>query len=345
MKKKIGIIGATGYVGSELIRILMNHNYVEIVAISSNSFKGENLSNIYPNFKKIINLICGTEEEVVKKSDIIFTALPHGFSENIAKNLDNDKVLIDIGADFRLDSEENYFAFYNKKFNNPKLHANSVYSIPELHRANVLNQNIIANPGCYPTSIGLGLAPAVLENLIANNSIIIDAKSGVTGAGRMANENSHFISCNENLKPYAIAGVHRHIPEIEQIINGLSDNNYMVSFTPHLLPINRGILSTIYFNLNTDISEESVRNLYKKFYKDEKFVVVLDKNEIAQIRNVKGSNYCHISVHKDYRCNRIIIISVIDNIIKGAAGQAVQNMNLRFRFNEDEGLNLISNIF
>ncbi|MGL4451697.1 MAG: N-acetyl-gamma-glutamyl-phosphate reductase [Sarcina sp.] len=342
----VGIIGATGYVGVELLEYLLRHPKVEVVGISSKSFVGSDISDIYSNLQGVSNLICENEDDVIKKASVIFAALPHGLSEKIAiKIKEKNKILIDIGADFRLKSEEKYKEFYKKDYENSSLHEDAIYCIPELHRNLMKNQSIIANPGCYPTSISLGLAPAILKDIVKESSIIIDAKSGVTGAGRVANDNTHYIDCNENLKPYEIGGVHRHIPEIEQVLNDISNENYAISFTPHLLPINRGILSTIYFDLKKDLTVMDIHNIYTEFYKKEKFVKVLEFGKSASIKGVRNSNYCHISVHKDERCNRCIIISTIDNMVKGAAGQAIQNMNIRLGFNEDIGIDMIPRIF
>lgn len=344
MKKKVGIIGATGFVGSELIRLLMKHKEVELSAISSKSFIKSEISDIYGNFKNIVNLVCEDEKFVIDNSDIIFTALPHGFSEQIASLLGKNKILIDIGADFRL-NEEDYLNFYGLNFKNVNIHHDAIYCIPELHRNKIFKQKIISNPGCYPTSVSLALAPSIIMGFVKDTSIIIDSKSGVSGAGRESNFGTHFTSCNENLKPYALAGVHRHIPEIEKVLNELSKNKYRITFTPYLIPINRGILSTIYFDLKIDKSEKDVRDYYKKFYENEKFIVILDEGQVAQIKNVTCSNFVHISIHKDERCNRMIIICAIDNMIKGAAGQAIQNMNIRLGFDESEGIDMIPDIF
>lgn len=342
----VGIIGATGYVGVELLEYLLRHPKVEVVGISSKSFVGNNISDIYSNLQGVSNLICEKEDNVIDKASIIFAALPHGLSEKIAGKIkEKNKILIDIGADFRLKSEEKYKEFYKKDYENLSLHKDSIYCIPELHRDLIKEQIIVANPGCYPTSIALGLAPAILKDIVKETSIIIDAKSGVTGAGRVANDNTHYIDCNENLKPYGIGGVHRHIPEIEQVLNDISNKNYVISFTPHLLPINRGILSTIYFDLKEDLTVKDIYDIYIEFYKKEKFVRVLELGKSASIKGVRNSNYCHISIHKDERTNRCIIISTIDNMVKGAAGQAIQNMNIRLGIEEGCGIDVIPRIF
>ena len=268
---KVGIIGASGYVGSELISLLIRHKLVELTSISSRSFEGKIISEIYKNFFGVIDLVFESEEEVINKSEIIFLALPHGLSEDIALKVRNkNKILIDLGADFRLANELDYKQFYGKYFKDKQIHKESVYCIPELSRFKLEYSNIIANPGCYPTSIALGLAPALKNNLVKKNSIIIDSKSGVTGSGKNCNEATHYIERNENLNAYSIGRVHRHIPEIEQVLSELAGDNIKVSFTPHLLPINRGILSTIYFDLSKDISIEELFNIYSNFYSNEK---------------------------------------------------------------------------
>ncbi|MGL5615198.1 MAG: N-acetyl-gamma-glutamyl-phosphate reductase [Sarcina sp.] len=345
---KVGIIGATGYVGVELLRLLLNHNVTKIVGISSKSFKGKNFSEVYEGFYGITDLICEDEDLIIERSDVVFTAIPHGLSEKLAeKILAKNKILIDMGADFRLRNEEDYKLWYNKEFLNKPLHSQSIYSIPELHRKKFLTGDfkIIANPGCYPTSIALGLAPALKANLVKENSIIIDSKSGLTGAGRNVNLLNHYVECNESMNAYSLGGIHRHTPEIEQVLGEFSKKKIQVTFTPHLIPINRGILSTIYFDLKDDKSLDEIYLIYKKFYKKDFFVKVLPLGSNAKIKNVKNSNYCNISIHKDERCKRIIVCSVIDNMVKGAAGQAIQNMNLLFGLEENLGLKTVGTVF
>ncbi|GAA0076824.1 N-acetyl-gamma-glutamyl-phosphate reductase [Clostridium sp. CTA-5] len=342
---KVGIIGATGYVGCELLRLLLNHPKIEIGAISSVSFEGQEINSIYKNFFNKTNLICENMNEVVKKCDVIFTALPHGLSEDIAKEvIDNKKICIDLGADFRLSDENEYKFWYGKEFSYPKLHEQSVYGLPELNKERIKNSHLIANPGCYPTSIELGLMPLLKNSLIDTNNIICDSKSGTTGAGRSLSLGTHFPEENESFAPYKI-GDHRHTPEIEEILSSIANKKVNVTFTPHLLPINRGILSTIYCTPKDNVDLEYMHKLYNDFYKDAPFVQVLPLGEIAAIKNIRLSNNCHISLHLNHRKNQIIIISTIDNMIKGAAGQAIQNMNLTLGFNEDDGLKLISPAF
>lgn len=341
-KIKVGIIGATGYGGVELIRILLNHPHADIEAISSISFEGKNINTLYGAFNEIIEDKLVPQDEVIARCDVIFAAVPHGICEEIGRKcVDSGKKLIDLGADFRLTDEAAYKEWYGLDYNDKALHELSVYCIPELHRQNYKeNTQIVGNPGCYPTSIGLGLAPLAIKNYIDVNSIIIDAKSGVTGAGRGLAQNTHYPECNENFAPYKVAE-HRHTPEIEQTLSGLSGKDVTVTFVPHLLPVNRGIISTIYATVTTDISLEEIHALYKDFYKDEKFVRVLDLGKFASLKGVTYSNYCDISIHFDKRTSRVIIVSTIDNMVKGAAGQAIQNMNILFNIDEKAGLNLI----
>lgn len=347
MKKiKVGIIGATGYAGVELIRILLGHPTVELVAISSVSFEGKAMSEVYPNLLQICDDVLVDEDTVIEKSDVIFASLPHGLCEALAlKAVAKNKKFIDLGADFRLHKEEDYQQWYGLNYNQKELHEKSCYCIPELHRKDVTQDvDIIGNPGCYPTSIGLALAPIIKSGLADLNSIIIDSKSGVTGAGRGLSQTSHYPDCNEAFSPYKVA-MHRHTPEIEQTIADLSGKEINVTFVPHLLPVNRGIVSTIYVSLKGEVQDNAINYMYQNFYKEEKFVRVLKQGDVANLKNVKFSNYCDISLHLDKRTNRLIIVSTIDNMVKGAAGQAIQNMNLLFGLPEDAGLNLIPPAF
>lgn len=340
----VGIIGATGYAGVELIRLLYNHPAVNIAALSSISFEGKQLSDVYPSFKKIVDDKLTSEDEVIAKSDVVFASVPHGLSEKIALKCMASKVkLVDLGADFRLSSEEDYKLWYGLNYENKELHKKSIYCIPELHREKVKNCDIIANPGCYPTSIALGLAPLLINKLINTETIIIDSKSGVTGAGRGLSQNTHYPDCNEAFGAYKIAE-HRHTPEIEETLSKLANIDVKITFVPHLLPVNRGILSTIYAQTSLN-NQQELLDIYNNFYKNEKFVRVQKNGEVANLKNIKCSNYCDISVHFDSRTKRVIIVSVIDNMVKGAAGQAIQNMNILFNLKEDTGLDFIPTSF
>ncbi len=341
-KIKVGIIGATGYAGVELLRLLLSHPYVDIVALSSVSYEGKPISEIYPNLKDICDDVLVDETAVITKSDVVFASLPHGLSEPIAKKcVQKGALFIDLGADFRLYNEKDYQTWYRLDYHEKELHNEAVYCIPELHRKKLAGKKIVGNPGCYPTSIALGLAPIMEHKLAKPNGIIIDSKSGVSGSGRSLSQMTHYPDCNEAFAPYKIA-VHRHTPEIEQTLSGLYGSAVTVTFVPHLLPVNRGILSTSYVELSKDISLEEVLKLYQQFYQDEPFVRVLDLGCIANIKNVRLSNYCEISLHKDERTNRLIVVSAIDNMVKGAAGQAIQNMNILCGFPENTAINMVT---
>jgi N-acetyl-gamma-glutamyl-phosphate reductase len=342
---KVGIIGGTGYVGAELIRLLMSHKKVQIAAISSVSFKGQNLSEIYPSFYKLTNLICSEEDEVIDKSDVIFAALPHGLSENIAKKiLSKGKICIDMGADFRLSNEIIYKKWYGKSFDVPELHGKEVYGLPELNKEKIKESKLIANPGCYATSIELALLPLLSMGIIEPTGIIADSKSGATGAGRNLSQSSHFTDCNESLSAYKIAS-HRHTPEIEEVLSSISSEKVKLIFTPHLLPINRGILSTIYVTPKDKIDLKELHKEYSTYYENKPFVKVLPLGEASKINNIKLSNYCHISLHYDEENNKLILISCLDNMVKGAAGQGIQNMNILLGFDETEGLDFVPPAF
>lgn len=338
---KAGIIGATGYAGVELLRLLKNHPQVEIAAISSESFAGENISAVYPNFSGIFSMVLVDADTVVEKSDCIFASLPHGLSQEIAKKcFEADKTFIDMGADFRL-GKEDYEHWYKEEYRYEDLHEKSAYGLCELYREKIKNSRIIGNPGCYPTSAALGLAPAIKGGLIDARHIIIDAKSGVTGAGRGLTLGTHFPECNEAFSAYKIAS-HRHTPEIERTLSDAAGGKVNITFVPHLLPINRGILSTMYAPAAQGTDLKKLKEAYGEFYRNEQFVRLADS---VDIKRVKYSNYCDISLQYDKRTDTVIIISVLDNMVKGAAGQAIQNMNIVYGLSEAEGLTYIPPAF
>lgn len=344
-KLKVGIIGANGYAGAELVRLLLNHPNIEIAAIHARSDEGKSLASVYPGFQKISNLIFEDEDSVVNKSDFIFASLPHGLSEPLARKcINQNKKFIDLGADFRLDKEEDYQTWYKLSYNDKALHTNSVYGLSEIHHEQIKKASIIGNPGCYPTSIALACYPILNANLANVDHLIIDSKSGTTGAGKGLSETTHFARCNESFHAYK-AGCHRHTPEIEQMLSEITNKDVKITFVPHLLPISRGILSTIYIPLNKVMSIEEIHSLYTNTYADTTFVRVLEIGAYADLKFVKYSNYCDISLHLDTRTNTLIVTSAIDNMVKGAAGQAIQNMNLMAGFKEDCGLNYIAPSF
>lgn len=341
MNIKAGVVGATGYAGAELVRLLTGHPQAELAAISSVSFTGQALSDIYPAYYHICDLVCGTQEEVVEKSDVVFAALPHGLSQELAKTCyDAGKVFIDLGADFRLENEDDYKEWYGGTYLYKELHEQAVYALPELFREQIRGKKIIANPGCYTTAVPLALAPALRKGYIAAEGIIADCKSGVTGAGRKLTQNTHYPELNEGFSAYKVAA-HRHTPEMEQSLSHVAGGTPVkLTFVPHLLPVNRGILATCYAKLQKEDSLQEIRQVYEEQYGDEPFIRLLPEGRVADIKNVRYSNYCDISLHMDPRTNTFIAISAIDNMVKGAAGQAIQNMNLAFGLDETCGLML-----
>ena len=342
---KAGIIGATGYAGVELVRLLLLHPNVELSAVGSVSFEGKPVSDIYPSLRGICDMVCVSSEKVIAAGDIIFAAVPHGLSQDIAAACVNQgKKIVDLGADFRLDNPEDYSKWYGCEIKHKHLHTASVYGLCELFREDIAGADIIGNPGCYPTSIALGLAPALRAGMVSESGIIIDSKSGVTGAGRGLTQGTHFPECNEAFSAYKVA-THRHIPEIEQTLSKAAGCDVSVTFVPHLLPVNRGILSTIYARMKPGVTLAEIRGQYEKMYCGERFVRLLPEGSAVDIRSVRCSNYCDIQLYEDDRTGTLIVTSVIDNMVKGAAGQAVQNMNIMYGLNEDAGLDMIPTAF
>lgn len=343
---KTGIVGATGYGGAELVRLLLGHPQVQLTAISSVSFEGMPFDQVYPSYAGLCSLECLSQQDVVEQCDVVFAALPHGLSQDLAQEChDQAKVFIDLGADFRLESEDEYRDWYNGEFKNKELHSQAVYGLPELFRESIRDQKIIANPGCYPTAVALALAPAVQAGLIQTSGIIADCKSGVTGAGRSPSATTHYPNLNESFSAYKIAS-HRHTPEMQQTLTRMAGGQPVsLTFVPHLLPINRGILATCYASLKPGVTEGQVRDVYQKFYETEFFVRLLPEGKCADVKNVRCSNFCDLSLFFDPRADSLIAISAIDNMVKGAAGQAIQNMNLAFGLEETQGLILVPPAF
>ncbi len=335
-----GILGATGYAGAELVRLLLAHPGIEVAAVGSVSFEGKPLSSVYPALRGMCDRVCETAEAVVEKSDLVFAALPHGLSQETAAVCDaSGKAFIDLGADFRLDDPEAYKAWYGCEAVYPELHEKAVYGLPELFREEIRKTRIVGNPGCYPTSVALGLAPALRGGFVETAGIVVDSKSGATGAGRGLSQTTHFPDCNEAFSAYKVA-CHRHTPEIEQTLSKVAGQPVTVTFVPHLLPVNRGILSTVYARLKPGVTLETVRQAYIAAYAGERFVRLLPEGEGVNIRNVRCSNYCDMQLYSDPHTRLLIVASVIDNMVKGAAGQAIQNANLLFGLPEDTGLGM-----
>ncbi len=336
---KAGIIGATGYTGSELVRLLYQHPEVEIAAITSESRKGESFAAVHHQFRGLVDHTLQSANELPDGLDVVFLALPHGISmEYVQRYQQKGFKIIDLSGDFRLSTPEVYQSWYSKPHTFQQGFATAVYGLPELHRDAIRKASLVANPGCYPTSAILGLVPLVKQQLIHPNQVIVDSKSGVTGAGVKANATTHYSNASDNFKAYALKS-HRHTVEIEEQLSGQSKGTVQVQFTPHLLPVDRGILSTIYTTPRQAISEDQLRKTYADFYQDQPFVRICEQP--PTIKDVRGSNYCDLFATYDQRTNRIITVAVIDNLVKGAAGQAIHNMNLMFGFPETTGLQLI----
>lgn len=336
---KAAVLGATGYAGIELVRILSGHPEVEIKVLGSHSFAGQPISEVYQNFAHIIDMDCEELDlDKVSECDVAFTALPHGASKDVIPSLiEKGLKVIDLSGDFRYDDIEVYEKWYGVEHSSPELLEESVYGLCELYRDKVKNARLIGNPGCYTTCSILGAYPLLKSGLAEHKNIIVDAKSGVTGAGRGLGLPLHFCECTENTKAYKVA-THRHTSEIEQELSKAADEEVMISFTPHLIPQKRGILSTIYINLNKPCTTEEVVDIYKDFYKDEFFVRVKEAGKLPETKHVAGSNFVDIGIVVDERLNRAVVVSAIDNIYKGAAGQAVQNMNIMFGLDEKTGI-------
>jgi len=339
-KIKAGIVGITGYTGEELLKILSKHPGVEIVALMGRKDSpARPISRIYPALSHLPLTVEGLNvQKLAEKAVVVFLALPHRVSfEIVPKLLEKGIKVIDLSADFRLNDGAVYEAWYKEKHTAAHLLSSAVYGLPEYYRAEISKAGLIANPGCYPTTILLGILPAIKAGLIDTDSIIVDAKSGVSGAGRKKTE-EFFKSEPGNFRPYNIGGSHRHIPEIEQELAKISGKKITITFTPHLIPIERGMVSVIYGGLIKEISTAQVQELYAKSYTAEPFVRVLAEGAIPEVRNVINTNTCEIGVKVDARTKRLIIVSAIDNLVKGAAGLAVQNMNIMFKLDEKMGL-------
>ncbi len=345
---KAGIIGATGYAGGELVRLLTQHKEVEIKWYGSRSYIDKKYASVYGNMFEIVEDTCLDDniEELASQVDVIFTATPQGFCASVM----NDEILskvkvVDLSADYRIKDVSVYEKWYGIEHKSPQYIAEAVYGLCEINREDVKGARLVANPGCYTTCSILTAYPLVKEGLIDTATLIVDAKSGTSGAGRGAKLPNLYCEVNENIKAYGVAN-HRHTPEIEEQLGYAAGKEIMINFTPHLVPMNRGILVTEYANLvrKADGSlptYEEIKAVYDKYYKDEKFVRVLEKDVLPETKWVEGSNYVDVNFKIDERTGRIIMMGALDNVVKGAAGQAVQNMNLMFGLKESEGLELV----
>ena len=339
---KVGIIGATGYAGNELVRILLGHKEAEIVWYGSRSYIDEDYAKVYRNMFKLVSAKCMDDnmEELAKEADVIFTATPQGYCASILnENILSQTKIIDLSADYRIKDVSIYEKWYGIEHKSPELIKESVYGLCEINREAIRTTRLLANPGCYTTCSILTAYPLVKEGIIDPHTLIVDAKSGTSGAGRGAKVNNLYCEVNENIKAYGVL-THRHTPEIEEQLGYACGKDVKIIFTPHLVPMNRGILVTEYANLLKDVTYDDVRAAYEKYYKDEYFIRLLDKNECPETRWVEGSNFVDIGFKIDERTGRIVMMGALDNITKGAAGQAVQNMNLMFGIDETEGLRM-----
>ncbi|MDY5647792.1 MAG: N-acetyl-gamma-glutamyl-phosphate reductase [Lachnospiraceae bacterium] len=339
---KVGIIGATGYAGGEIVRLLMGHKDARIVWYGSRSYIDKKYSDVFSNMFQIVEDRCLDDnmEELADQAVVIFTATPQGFWASLLKEdiLKKTKV-IDLSADFRIKDVSVYEQWYKLEHKSPQFLDEAVYGLCEINREQIRRARLVANPGCYPTCSTLSVYPLIKEGLIDPSTLIIDAKSGTSGAGRGAKVDNLFCEVNENIKAYGVAG-HRHTPEIEEQLSYAAGEPVRISFTPHLVPMNRGILITAYASLKKEISYEEVKAVYDNYYEKEYFVRVLEKDVCPQTKWVEGSNFVDVNFKIDPRTKRIIMMGAMDNLVKGAAGQAVQNMNLLFDLPETEGLML-----
>jgi len=336
---RIAVVGASGYTGVELLRLLSQHPEVELACVTSRQYAGQAVSEVFPSLQGSVDLVFEDVDPttLAEKADIVFTAVPHQTAmELIPGLLEAGCRVVDLSADFRIADVKVYEEWY-QEHTAPGLLEEAVYGLPELFRDKIGGARLIANPGCYPTSVALALAPLLDRKLIDTKTLIVDSKSGTSGAGRAAKVDTLFCEVNEGFKAYSLPR-HRHTPEIEQTLSTLAGQQITISFTPHLLPVNRGILSTCYASLATGMTVDELHDIYDEWYAGETFVRVLPKGLFPNISQVAGSNFCDVGVTVDARTGRVIVLAAIDNLVKGAAGQAVQNMNLMLSLPETTGL-------
>ena len=340
---KAGIIGATGYAGGELVRLLLAHPEAEIVWYGSRSYIDQKYADVYRNMFELVDASCMDDnmEELAEEADVIFTATPQGFCASvISEEILSRTRIVDLSADFRIKDVKTYEKWYGIEHKSPQFIEEAVYGLCEVNREDVKSARLVANPGCYTTCSILTAYPLSKEGLIDMNTLIVDAKSGTSGAGRGAKVPNLFCEVNENMKAYGVT-THRHTPEIEEQLSYASGEPVMINFTPHLVPMNRGILATEYASLKEKVTAEEVMAIYQKYYGNEYFIRLLGAGACPETKWVEGSNFVDIGFQIDERTNRIVMMGAIDNLVKGAAGQAVQNMNLMFGERESEGLELV----
>ena len=338
------ICGGSGYTGGELLRILSNHTDVKVTGVTSKKSAGKSVNELFPNLKKYSKLFYESliPEKILNKAELFFMSLPHGKSQEAVDFFFNHgKKVVDLSADYRLKDSNIYEKWYKVPHNYQFTLKKAVYGLPELYREKIAKASLIANPGCYPTGAVLGLYPAIKNKIIDYNSIIIDSKSGVSGAGRNPDISFAYCEVNEGFKAYGIT-THRHTPEIEQELSFIAGKDIKVNFTPHLAPLDRGILTTIYARLKRNISVTKIIDLYKDIYIKEPFIIVLAEGKLPDVKNVRGTNLCEIGIVVNKRTNTLIVVTAIDNLVKGASGQAVHNMNIMMGFDEKTALDTIA---
>ena len=336
---KVGIAGATGYAGAEIVKLIAGHPEAELTAVTSRSYKGRSMGDLFPAMRNLVDIKCEDMDiaSLCKRIDCIFLALPHKISMEYVPFFLNENIkVIDLSADFRFKDPLIYEAAY-QKHSAKELLKKSVYGLSEIYRDEIKDTFLVGNPGCYPTSFLLPMIPLVREKLVKTEGIISDSKSGVSGAGRSLSLATHFCEANESFKPYKI-GCHRHLPEMEAILSIHAEKKIKITFVPHLLPLNRGMLTTIYATADSKITSDRIRQVLNDYYSKDSFVRVLPKGCFPDISSVRGSNFCDIGFNLDHETGRLIVVSAIDNLLKGAAGQAVQNMNIMFGLDEKSGL-------
>jgi N-acetyl-gamma-glutamyl-phosphate reductase len=338
----VGIVGGTGYGAVELMRFLTNHQAVEKIYLYSQSKQGTPISEVYPHLASIMDNPMEelTVDHVAKHVDVLFFATPPAVSHQwIPALLETDVKIIDLSGDFRLDDPAVYEAWYKKTTASEAYLKQAVYGLADVYPEKIKQAQLIANPGCYPTATLLGLLPIIDQTFIDPHTVIVDGKTGVSGAGRSLSQGIHYAEMNENTRAYAV-GTHKHTPEIERFLSEKTEKSIFINFTPHIVPMTRGILVTMYVKVTEEVSEEAIRKLYQTFYQERSFVRVKPRHSLPETKQVYGSNYCDLHITIDERTKRLIIVSVIDNLVKGASGQAIQNMNLLYGLDETEGLNL-----
>lgn len=344
---KVAVVGASGYTGGEILRLLSGHPHVKITLVTAEKSAGQPVSSLFPNLGSVVphHVEHSDPQTLIKRADVVFLALPHTKSMPFAKQcIQGGKIVLDLSADFRLNDPKVYESWYQTPHIAPHLLHKAVYGLPELYRSKIRKARLVAVPGCYPTAAILQLAPLVAKGLVRPGGLIVDAKSGISGAGRSPAQLYHFPESHDSIKAYKI-GEHRHLPEIEQVLQAVAAKHHLkrpksikVVFVPHLVPMNRGLISTAYSELTKAVSTEELRRLYRTFYRREPFVRILDDPLAVSPSHVRGSNFCDIGVFRNKQTGHVVTIAAIDNLVKGAAGQALQSMNILLGFPEELGL-------